>query len=121
MSELGSENSEMSDVAYAQDLMRCFVDSRPGTNLKHKLGSAAAALRWTNSRAKTVLYGEARRIDAREMEALRKAAKIKKQIGETADEYRELRDRLTRMEAMLSALVSHVAGETADRVQQRHG
>jgi hypothetical protein len=116
MSELGSENSEMSDAAYAQDLMRGFVESRPGANLKQKLGSAAAALKWTHSRAKTVLYGEARRIDSREMEALRKAAKIKKQIGEAANEYTELRDRLARMEAMLSTLVSHVAGETAHRL-----
>jgi hypothetical protein len=115
MSEIRSENSEMSDVAYAQDLMRSFVDARPGSSLKQKLGSAAAALRWSHSRAKAVHYGEARRIDAREMEALRKAAKAKKQIGEMADDYRELRDRLARMEAMLSTLVSHVAGEAADR------
>jgi hypothetical protein len=117
MSEFRSENSEMSDVASAQGMMRGFVDSRQGDNLKHKLWSAAAALGWPQSRAKAVLYGEARVIKAREMEELRKAAKVNREIGETADEYRELRDRLARMEVMLSTLVSHVAGASADRPQ----
>lgn len=96
----------MSDAAFAQDAMRGYVDSRPGTNLKQKLGSAAASLKWSYSRAKAVLYGEARRIDATEMEELCRAAKVDRYVRKVADEHQELTARLARMEGMLAALMA---------------
>ncbi|GGD43166.1 hypothetical protein GCM10011335_52310 [Aureimonas glaciei] len=101
----------MSDVASAQDLMRGFVVSRPGSNLKQKLGSAAAALKWTQSRAKAVLYGEARRIDAHEMERLeaiadQKLAREQEKEGRGHDAKHEL-------ERAFAMVAAHLAAEAA--------
>lgn len=117
MSEKCSENSEMSDAAFAQDVMRGFVESRPGENLKVRLASAATALNWTVSRAKSVLYGGARRIEASEMERLCRAAKVERRVRELADDHHDLAGRLARMEAMLADLMATVEGGEADRTR----
>lgn len=110
MSEISSENSEMPDVAFAQGVMRGYVAERPGDNLKHQLASAANALGWSLSRAKAVLYGEARTIRAAEMDQLCRAAKIERRVMELTDDREELAARLDRMEAMLAALLASVEG-----------
>lgn len=113
MAEKPSEISEMSDVVFAQEVMRGYVDSRPGTGLKQKIASAAAALHWNYSRVKAVRYGEARTIKAAEMDQLCRAAKVEKRMREIADEHAELTDRLVRMEALLFALVARLDGSEA--------
>lgn len=113
MSEKSSENSDVSDVAFAQDVMRGYVDSRPGTNVKEKLAIAARSLSWSFSRVRSVFYGEARRIEANEMEQLCRAATVKRQVRELADEHEELTARLARMEAMLADLMATVEGRSA--------
>lgn len=114
MSEIRSENSEMPDVAFAQGVMRGYVETRPGSNLKQKLGSAAHSLGWAYSRAKAVLYGEARVIRSIEMDQLCRAAKVERQVRNLAHEHEELTARLARMEAMLAALVSAVESGPPD-------
>lgn len=115
MAEFRSEKSEMSDVAFAQDVMRGFVATRPGENTKHRLTSAARALRWSYSRAKSVLYGEARIIKATEMDQLCKAAKVQREVRKIADDHEQLTERLARMEAMLASLMARMDGGSADQ------
>lgn len=105
----------MSDVAFAQDVMRDYVATRPGANTKHRLASAARVLRWSYSRAKAVMYGEARIIKANEMDQLCRAAKVQRQVRKIADDHEELTDRLARMEAMLASLMARVDGGTTDQ------
>lgn len=110
MFEKSSENSDVSDVAYAQDVMRGFVESRAGANTKEKQAIAARALRWSFSRVRSVFYGEARRIDASEMEHLCRAAGVRRQLRKVSHEHDELTARLARMEKMLAALMAAQSG-----------
>jgi len=110
MAEKRSEISEMSDVGFAQEVMRGYVDSRPGTGLKQKIASAAAALKWNYSRVKAVRYGEARTIKAAEMDQLCRAAKIERRMREIASEHDELTERLARVEGLLATLVARLDG-----------
>jgi hypothetical protein len=84
MSEFRSENSEMSYVAEASDLIRKAAEPRPvGDSVKSAIRRAARRLNLTFTRAKTIWYGEARRIDAHEMDALRGLAERYANIAAT--------------------------------------
>ena len=77
MSENLSEKLEMSSIAEASDLIRRAAEPRPvGDSVKAAISRAARKLGLTFSRAKSIWYGEAHRIDANEMDALRKQAGI---------------------------------------------
>lgn len=77
MSEFLSEKSEMSSAAEAAELIRRAAEPRPiGDSVKSAISRAARKLNLTFSRAKRIWYGEAHRIDATEMDALRKQAGI---------------------------------------------
>lgn len=106
MSEKASEKSEMTDCTVASNLMR---ELAPAGTAKARIGVVATKLRWPWSRAKAIWYGEARRIDAGEMDALRAAIR-KRQIEEGRREFAELRAQIARLE---TAII--VANPTMDR------
>ncbi len=68
----GDGGDAMSDVAVAQQLLHeAFADA--GMSVKARLRKAAVVLRLPPRRVRAIWYGEARRIDAHEMEAIRNA------------------------------------------------
>ena len=74
-SEILSENSEMSSVVEATTLIRRAAEPRPvGDSVKGAIRRAAYRLGLSFTRTKDIWYGDARRIDADEMDALRKLA-----------------------------------------------
>lgn len=96
----------MNPTAEAAHLMRCIAKPRPvGDSVKSAIVRAARRAGIGYERAKSFWYGEARRVDASEMDALRAvAAKRQHQAEEIArHEYRELLDRIARLEARLLA------------------
>jgi hypothetical protein len=75
MSEYLSEKSEMSSVTEAATLIRKAAEPRPiGDSVKAAIRRAAQRLGFSFSRSKDIWYGDARRIDADEMDALRSLA-----------------------------------------------
>jgi hypothetical protein len=84
MSEKLSEKSEMSSVAEATLLIRKAAEPRLiGDSVKAAIGRVARKLGFSFSRAKDIWYGDARRIDAHEMDALRNLAARYAVIAET--------------------------------------
>lgn len=102
MSEKRSEYSEMSDVAYAADLIRQ-IEPRRNMSVKEWIVVTARRLGWSYSRAKAVWYGDARRIDAREMDALRAAVRAR-ETRSLAHDYRSQVDRIARLKAALAVV-----------------
>lgn len=100
MSEKWSEEAKMSDVAIASQLIKRVVP-RDHRSVKEWISVTARRLGWTFMRTKGVWYGEARRIEAFEMADLR--AGENRKLYEARNEFRELKDRITRLEAALSA------------------
>lgn len=88
MSELSSERSEkrrvgMSSVCEAAVLIRKAAEPRPvGDSIKSAIRRAALRLGFSPTRAKDIWYEDARRIDASEMDALRKQAGIYAAVAE---------------------------------------
>jgi hypothetical protein len=74
----GSENpSSGSEIEEARNLVRSCAEPRPvGDSVKVAIDRAADRLGFTYSRTKDIWYGDARRIDAREMDILRRGAAI---------------------------------------------
>jgi hypothetical protein len=92
----------------ASSLLRVIVAPPvPGESVKALIGRAARRCGLTFSRARKLWYGEARAILATEMDALRAAARVKQDEAEGGyeralrAEYREIFDRLARIEARL--------------------
>jgi len=68
-SEFSDKSSEISD---AMRLVRIAAEPRPvGDSVKGAIRRAASVLSWSQSRTRDVWYGEVRRIDSHEMDALR--------------------------------------------------
>lgn len=83
-SEILSERSEMSSVAEASTLIRRAAEPRPvGDSVKAAIRRAARRIGLSFTRAKDIWYGDARRIDAHEMDALRNLAARYARIAET--------------------------------------
>jgi hypothetical protein len=96
VSEFLSESAEMSSVAEASALLRSFVGDAPaGTKVKSLITSAAKAAGWPVTRAKDVWYGDARRIEAHEMDRLRAVA-AKLEIERTINRLLALREGLAK-------------------------
>lgn len=108
MSEKRSEFSEMSDVCLAADLIRQ-IEPRDHRSIKEWIGATARRLGWSYGRAKSVWYGEARRIDAAEMDALRKASEAR-QLRKLADEHRNVKERIARLQAALAVIREEIPG-----------
>jgi hypothetical protein len=75
LSEKASEPSKMSAVLEAQTLVRSIAEPRAvGDSVKVSISKAARRLGFSFSRAKDIWYGDARRIDAAEIDKLRELA-----------------------------------------------
>ena len=102
MSEKRSEFSEMSDVAYAADLIRQ-IEPRRDLSVKQWIVVTARRLGWPYSRAKAVWYADARRIDASEMDALRAAIR-ERETRSLSHEFKHQVDRIARLKAALAVV-----------------
>ena len=96
----------MSDVALAAALIRQ-VEPRRHMPVKEWISATARRLGWHYSRTKAVWYEDARRIDAREMDALRSAL-----IKDARREHENLRARLAGLGAALAAVDPDFHGQT---------
>jgi hypothetical protein len=75
LSEQRSKGAEMSSVAEMSSLVREVADfAAPSPNWKDRVNAAARVLQLPFGRAKAHYYGEARRVDAEEMDRAREAA-----------------------------------------------
>src|SRR6266550_8621746 len=74
MSEFVSENSENPSECEACNLLHRAARPLAGESVKDAINRVARHLRWNFARTKAVWYGEARRIDAHEMDQLRRLA-----------------------------------------------
>lgn len=74
MSEIRSEESEMSSVAEAAELLRRVAGPEEGRKTKGLIRDAAKLAMFSYTRTKDIWYGDARRIDAKEMDRLRDVA-----------------------------------------------
>jgi hypothetical protein len=102
MSDFQSEFREMSDVAYAAELIRK-VEDRRHMSVKEWIAVTARRLGWPYSRAKAVWYEDARRIDAKEMDALRSAIRAR-ETRILANDFRTQVDRIARLKAALAVV-----------------
>lgn len=119
MSEKLSEKSEMSDVALASSLVRDVAPLR-GETVRGRIVLAARKLGWSYSRTRDVWYAQARRIDAGEMDDLRKAHEARR-LAAATHEYLELRARISRIEAALLATDEAFHRPQIDALQQSVG
>ena len=103
--EKSSEFSEMGANQEASVLVRLVAEPRPaGDSVKAAIGRAARRVGFTFVRTKNLWYGDARRIDAAEIDTLRRATA---QRRDNLDAGRaEARDAITRLSAMRAALVA---------------
>lgn len=106
-----SKSDKMSDVAFAQEIMReAFPRSRHGS-VKAAIYAAFRFVQprvqkeFTVRRARSIWEGTARRIDAEEKDAL-----ILAQIEEARREQRDLRQRLARLDIALADLDENFSG-----------
>jgi len=92
----------MSDVGLAADLLRQ-IEPRRHMSVKEWINTTARRLGWQYSRTKAVWYEDARRIDAREMDALRAAIRAR-ETRILAHDYREQAERIARLKAALAVV-----------------
>lgn len=89
----------------AAKLIRCVAGPRRvDDTIKRAIHRAARRLGWSASRAKDVWYLAARRIDAEEMDALRKAAGAMDEAKDADDEIALLRARLAALESRVALM-----------------
>jgi hypothetical protein len=104
MSERSSEKSEMSALSEASELIQEVAG--PAGSVKERIRRASRFLGFNYERAKSVWYQEARRIDAREMDSLREAArKLRQEDLErvAGEELRRLREEIASLRAAIAA------------------
>lgn len=94
------EKSELCDVSQASALIREIAPIE-GATVRERILHVARKLGWRHARAREIWYEQARRIDAKEMDQLREARQNRK-LQEATNEYRDLRERIARLEAALS-------------------
>lgn len=111
MPKIPSEQSEMSSVSEASSLLRRVAGPRDvEDSVKALIRRAARRLQWGFSRTKDIWYGNARRIDAAEMDRLR---------GEAARaEAEHLRARLVALRNGLAATDPELHRETIDALER---
>lgn len=113
MLEKASENSEMTVLSEASFLVRQIAEPRPvGDSVKAAIGRAARRLGFSFSRTKTIWYAEAHRIDAHEMDALRRELKRRRQEGIARVEALNTIERLVALRSSLAEADSDFHRET---------
>lgn len=99
MSEMSSEKSEMSELVFASQMMRTRI-APPGSAASkgERLLAAARALRWSDSRAKSVWYADERvSLKPRELRKIEEVSGVK--YGR--QEINELDQLISRADALL--------------------
>lgn len=97
----------MSSAAEMTDLLKAVASPAvPGESVKAVIGRAARRLGWDYGRTRRLYYGEARRIDALEMDHAREVARQREATDralahEAANEFKALGERIARLEALL--------------------
>lgn len=97
----------MSSAAEMTTLIRTVASpAMPGESVKAVIARAARRLGFTYSRTRGLYYGEARRIDAREIDRAREVAREREATDraiaqEAANEYKKMGERIARLEAIL--------------------
>lgn len=84
MSQISSGNSENSSECEACQLLKRAAKPLAGESVQDAINQLARKLRWGFARTKAIWYREARRIDAHEMDQLRRLA------SEQAQRYQRL-------------------------------
>lgn len=88
---LSEKSDKSSDISDAMRLVRIAAEPRQvGDSVKVAITRAARVLSWKRTRARDVWYGSARRIDVREMDALRALEQQREQAAATAGWRRNL-------------------------------
>lgn len=86
MSEISSGKPEISSGCEACNLLKRAAVPQAGESVKSAINRVARQLHWNFARAKSIWYGEAKRIDAHEMDQLRRLA------AEQATRFRRVAD-----------------------------
>lgn len=87
-SEFSDDSSEISD---AMRIVQLAAEPRPvGDSIKAAIGRSAKRLKWSYTRTRDVWYGDARRIDVREMDALREIERKRDEAADGADRRRRI-------------------------------
>lgn len=110
----------MSSVAEASELVRRIASpAQVGDTIKRQIDRAARRIPfWSYSRTKDAWYADARmRIDADEIQRLRDLALGSAEARAARDEYRELQDRIARLEAALRISDPEFHGAQADALR----
>jgi len=93
--EISKNPSEGSEIDEARNLVQCCAEPRPvGDSVKAAINRAAKRLGFSYTRTMDIWYGNARRIDAREMDRLRSCAS-NIEIDQTVAGLKVLRARLS--------------------------
>lgn len=95
-SQRSDKSSKGSEIDEARNLVkRCAEPTPAGDSVKAAISRAAYRLGFSYSRTRNLWYGEARRIDAREMDALRAGAAVS-EIDQGISNLKTLRERLSK-------------------------
>src|SRR5690242_14970179 len=85
-----------SSIDEARNLVQCCAEPRPvGDSVNAAIKRSAKRLGFSYSRTKGIWYGDARRIDSREMDRLRRCAGFAAQFDQAVTGLRVLRNRLS--------------------------
>ncbi|PHP68204.1 hypothetical protein CSC94_06005 [Zhengella mangrovi] len=109
----------MSDAAYAAERIRQ-VTPREHRSVQDWIRVTARRLGWGVTRTKSIWYGEARRIDAREMRELEHAIE-KSALREARRARDDLAERVERLEAIIAAYMAAGRGEDNRRSGREAG
>jgi hypothetical protein len=86
---------------------------RCGDTVKSAINRVSKETGLSHTRIRDIWYGDARRIDAHEIEKI-EAAERRKQIKVAKDEYAQLRTQMARLEAMLRSIDPDFHSEAVD-------
>jgi hypothetical protein len=99
-SRFSDKSSEFSD---AMRLVKLAAEPRPvGDSVKEAVNRASRALGWSVSRTRDIWYGEAHRLDSREMDALR-AVERRQNLRSIEADYRKNFEQLSALRARLQS------------------
>lgn len=88
VSDKSDDSSEVSD---AMQMVQLAAEPRPvGDSVKAAINRSARRLGWSFTRTRDVWYGDARRIDVREMDALREIERKRDEAATDAERRRKL-------------------------------
>lgn len=88
---MSDKSDDSSEIADAMRIVQLAAEPRPvGDSVKAAIGRSARRLGWSYTRTRDVWYGDARRIDVREMDALREVERKRDDAANEAERRRKL-------------------------------